>query len=192
MKAPKILYTGLMLLLLGGCAGHRGPVSYYVLSAASDGYAREASATVRTVSLSVIDIPQYLNRPQIVLRDPDGVEMKINNSLRWGEDLRTGITNVLCADLTARLAPSGGSAGPMAPGVIGGKRVLVEIRRFDGDLGGKSVLDAVWTLRDGEDRTSTRTFSASAPAGTTVRELVLSLSSLLDELAAEIHGGLSH
>ncbi|MBO4318805.1 MAG: membrane integrity-associated transporter subunit PqiC [Mailhella sp.] len=173
-----------LLLMLAGCAPQGGPVRYYVLSSGQ----MPASAPVRAdraVAVAVLDIPQYLNRQQIVMRDADGVEMRIDNSVRWGENLRSGITNALCADLTARLAP-GGCAVPAAPGNSAGRRVLVEIRKFEGVPGGSSVLSAIWSVSDKNDTFERRSFTASLPSGDTEGALVRSLSMLLDEFTAAI------
>ena len=176
--------AALLVFVLAGCAPQSEPIRYYVLASGQ----LPASAPVRAdraVAVSVLDIPQYLNRQQIVMRDADGVEMRIDNSLRWGENLRSGITNALCADLTARLAPNG-CAVPAAPGNAAGRRVLVEIRKFEGIPGGSSVLSAIWSVSDEKDRFERRSFTASLPSGDTEGALVQSLSRLLDEFSAAV------
>ncbi len=184
MKRTTALAAALFLAF-AGCAPHSEPIRYYVLSAGQMPATAAAKAEY-SVALAVIDIPQYLNRQQIVMRDAAGVEMHIDNSVRWGENLRSGITNVLCADLTARLAPGGGYVVPMAPGTTAESRVLVEIRKFEGVPGGTSVFSAIWSTGDRDSAQQRRSYTASLPSGDTEESLVKSLSKLLDDFSAAI------
>lgn len=168
---------------LTGCAipGQFGSsnVRYYVLSSTlpPDSASAEASVGVLPVAL-----PGYLNRQQIVLRDADGVSISIRNYDRWGESLSMGISRVLCDTLAAK----GVSALPMRIGAKMKDKLMLDVRRLDGALGGDAVLDVMWRLqRDGETLQSGHMVKRR-PAGNSIESIVNAQSQLVQDLAASI------
>lgn len=95
-----------------------------------------------------INIPSYLNRPQIVLREK-GSKIYIDERHRWGENLDKAISRVLSNALTNNLASINGVAVPLKLGMHPDYTIQLDISRFEGALNEYLELDAFWTLQKG-------------------------------------------
>ncbi len=95
-----------------------------------------------------INIPSYLNRPQIVLREK-GSKIYIDERHRWGENLDKAISRVLSDALTNNLASINGVAVPLKLGIRPDYTIQLDISRFEGSLNDYLELDAFWTLQKG-------------------------------------------
>ena len=158
-------------------------VRYYVLSSPLP-----ASSTTELATIGVLPVtlPGYLMRQQIVLRDADGINISINEYERWGESLSQGISRVLCDSLAVRGVP----ALPLRTGAKVSDRLMLDVRRLDGPLGGDVVFDGVWRLqRDGKVLSSGHMVK-SRPAGDSMESMVRAQSLLVQDLAEDIAGRL--
>lgn len=181
----KALLPALSLaLVLSGCSlpahiGSTPPVRYYVLSSPLPGNSSSESAGIGVLPVT---LPGYLTRQQIVLREPDGISLTINEFDRWGESLGQGISRVLCDSLAVR----GVSALPLRTGAKVDDKLMLDVRRLDGPIGGNVTLDVVWRLqRDGEVLKSGHVVR-TRPAGDTINTMVEAQSLLIQDLAADI------
>lgn len=95
-----------------------------------------------------INIPSYLNRPQIVLRGK-GSKIYIDERHRWGENLDKAISRVLSDALTNNLVSINGVAVPLKLGIHPDYTIQLDISRFEGSLNEYLELDAFWTLQKG-------------------------------------------
>ena len=59
-----------------------------------------------SVAVNRAVIPSYLDKPQIVMRATDGVELEISEYNRWGETLNSLLQRVLADDLSLALPNS--------------------------------------------------------------------------------------
>lgn len=146
MKSGALLLA--MTLLIGGCA--TTPQSqFYTLSEGSSVVSGQTYAL--SLALGPIDLPQYLDRPQIVSRGGDN-RLTVDEFNRWGGALDEEIERVLVAQLGQRLGTARIYRYPSR--IVAGTdyRVALEIRSFDGTVGGKVHLDLDWSLID--DRTA--------------------------------------
>lgn len=148
-------FLSLLLLVCGslhlaGCLGGRTPDShFYTLTPPETRTGQAASPSGRLLTVGPIDIPDYLNRRQIVTRTGLN-ELVVAEFDRWGGSLDSEITRSLVADLADRLAPRGitvlpWKSFPLMPAQVS-YRVPVSIARFDGQLGESAVLSARWEL----------------------------------------------
>lgn len=141
--------AGLLIAwLLGGCASTPN-AQFYTLGNATQAPA-EARSTL-SLALGPIDLPQYLDRPQIVTRDGDN-RLKVDEFNRWGGSLEEEMHRVLAAQLVARLGTQRIYAYPSRIVAATDYRLALDIRGFDGTFGGAVVLDVAWSLID--DRTA--------------------------------------
>lgn len=182
MKA--LLLTLALAATLTGCSfpaqlRSSPSVHYYVLSSPlPPGSASEAAS----IGVLPVTLPGYLSRQQIVLRDTDDVSITINEYDRWGESLSQGISRVLCDTLAIKGVP----ALPLRTGAKVTDKLMLDVRRLDGPLGGDVVFDVVWRLqRDGEVLNSGHMVKRR-PAGDDLESLVNAQSLLVQDLAAEI------
>lgn len=129
-----------------------------------------------------VTMPGYLERTQIVTRDPDGVGIHVDDFARWGEQLSLGVSRLLCESLSAHGRP----AVSLRTGTRVKERLVVEVLRFDGTPGATAVLDALWTLQSHGKALASGHTVLEEDAGESQESLVRAQSKLVFELGAEI------
>ncbi len=149
--------------LVCGCAT-TAPSRFYTLSPVMETRVQADAASVRTgfnVGVGPVDIPDYLERPNIVTRT-GGNELAVAEYDRWAGSLRQDIGRVLIENLSAVLPP-GTSVLSWKRNIPVDYRVAVETTRLDVTPGSEVVLEAQWAIF-GKDRKvplrlRTRTFT---------------------------------
>jgi uncharacterized protein len=189
------LFWAALVVPLAGCAGSP-PVHFYALTPA--GY-QEAippaakAANPVTVGIAPVEIPDYLDRPQIVTREGRN-GLKLAEFDRWAGSLSDNISAVL-AENVARFLASDRVA--INPGMGGGKTdmtVALRILRLDCVPGERVVLKARWTIVAGKDSkdVAARSVSYTESWGDQRYEtMVAAFSDLLEQLSREIAGEIS-
>lgn len=174
-----------LAFLLSGCslslpfAGPVQAVKYYVLtSPVSAG--KEASAP--RIGVMPLSMPGYLARPQLVVRESDGVNIRVLDFDRWGEEIGQGMSRVLCD----ALATEGISAVPLRTGSQVDAKLMLDVRRFDGSLDGVVMLDAAWTVQKGKTVFRAGHTVKELPCGESLESMVEAQSKLVQELARDI------
>ncbi|MDJ0741647.1 MAG: PqiC family protein [Gammaproteobacteria bacterium] len=149
-----------------------------------------AAAALSTVSLSIgpIELPQYLDRPQIVSRDGAN-RLRIDEFHRWGGSLQEEIHRLLAARLGERLATQRIYRYPSRIVAQTDYRIAIDVRVFDGVLGGAVQLDVAWSLID--DRSADvlvvrRSRHVGDAAGADYAAYAAALGSLLERLADDL------
>lgn len=193
-RGAKLLLLLIAAVSLAGCA--RTPqVSYYQLSTRHDVgeiLAPFASSKDFTIGLGPLQLPEYLERIQIVSRTSAN-QLEIMGYRRWAEPLSTGLPRVLGEDLAFLLGNIRVLRYPWARSQSVDRQVIVEILQFEGGPEREVKLTARWTVLDGagnimfvEQRSS---FQIDAAPGT--EGLVAALSDALWRLAREIAASLA-
>ena len=186
-----------VIVVLVGCASSPA-VRYYTLTPAGHQEqatsSREAAGHV-SVSIETVEIPDYLDRPQIATREGQN-ELKLAEFDRWAGSLSDNITTVLAENIATFL---GSDRVSIHPGLRGGKNdcaIAVRILRLDCLPGKHVLLKAQWTILSGQDRkdVATRTQSFSESWGdkryeTMVAAFSHSLEQVSREIAREIASG---
>ena len=181
----KRLTTLALAFLLSGCSlslpfsGPTRQVEYYVLTSPVSAGKEMASPRIGVLPLSM---PGYLTRPQLVVRESDGVNIRVLDFDRWGEEIGQGVSRVLCDALSAE----GISAVPLRTGSQVDAKLMLDVRRFDGSLDGVVILDAVWTLQKGKTVCQTGHTIKELPCGESLESMVETQSRLIQELARDI------
>lgn len=174
------------LALLAGC-GTTPPPRLYLL----DFPAVPALAGVEhgvAVGIGPIELPQYLDRPQIVTRT-GGNELHKSEANQWAEPLKHSVTRVLVVAVGRRLDSNRIYALPRRIRTPLDWRVDVDIGRFDGTLGESAVLAARWSLFQGDAETPLRTrvtVLREPLTGPGYDDLVAAQMRLLEDLGAAI------
>ncbi len=184
MRAVLVLFA---LLFLGGCFSSP-VVHFYVLASPEDmeRSERERNADGPSVAIMPVSLPGYLQRPQMVVRKGDDVDIRIEDYHRWGEDLSLGIARVLSLTMMREMHARNGIAMPLRTGAVADFRAQVDVRRFEGAPGEKVLLEAAWALnRDGQTLRS-GVFRAEDNAGATMADMVEAESDLLEQLGTEL------
>lgn len=187
--------TGLLIGLawvLGGCA--TVPSEFYMLQGLEPSRA-SASQGHDGMHLGVgpIKFPDYLDRPQIVTRaDPTRVEL--NEFRRWAGSLQGNFQRVLARNLGALLNSENVAEYPWDDPFDPDYRLVMEVYRFDGSLGGQVWLEARWSLT-GRDRArllrSGQSSIREPVIGTDYQTLVQAQSRALEALSREIAAALA-
>lgn len=154
MSAPLVACA--MLLALGGCVGSSRPSRFYTLTPLAARDDRPPNAPHATLAIGPVEIPDTIDRHQIVTRTGAN-ELVRAEFARWGGSLDGEITRSLVATLGDRLASrdivvSRWRAVAVGPGATT-YRAAVSISRFDGVLGESVVLRGRWELMAETDGT---------------------------------------
>lgn len=194
MKSYKIFPVAVLAaMILSGCAStlrdaifppSNMPTRYFVLSSAIQETPDDAS--LPNVIFSRINVPAYLDVPQVVTRS--GNEISKNEKIRWGEPLPRGVARELALRCEASLAAR----------KISGKQPVVSVTldRLDGALDGNVCIAATYTLYR-STKTGVPANTVSAPSTIFKTEIpvaepndydayILTLNSALDALAKDI------
>jgi len=145
---PRLLACA-ALLALAGCVGTSRPSRFYTLAPLEVPDGPGVTGADATLAVGPIELPDYLDRQQIVTRAGTN-ELVVANFDRWGGSLEREITRSLVATLADRLAARkvlvSAWRSATLPAVASSYRAAVSISRFDGVLGRAVVLHARWEL----------------------------------------------
>lgn len=179
--------TALLLLCLAGCVS--GPATRLYMLAPAPGSVVEHPS--RTIVVREVNLPHYLDRPQIVTRS--GHRLLVNESAQWGGDLRESLTRLLAENLGMRLPGSTVLPAPTFSHVSPDLRVEVDILRFEAAGDGRVHLAARWRAGNENRPGTVHTRAWSRPwAGDGVDgALVGAMSELLGDLAQAIAADLA-
>jgi len=192
--ASSFLRTGIAVGLLGilasGCLGGSPTPRFYTLSEASGPAAGAPLATLPELGLVVgpIELPRYLDRPEIVTRDGAN-RLVLADAHRWAGSLRNDLLRIVGDDLGRLLGTPRVAIYPNEPRFPATYRILIEIREFEGVKGEGVVLRARWTIAataDGHAVFVAESRLEQAVANETIDAMVAAESSALGELTHEI------
>lgn len=184
-----LVVTVVAFLLLAGCASTPA-ARFYTLNATPVQAAPKTSNL--SLALGPIDLPEYLQRPQIVTRAGDN-RLGVDEFNRWGGRLEEEIARVLVVHLGRRLGTDRVYSYPSRIAADTDYRVVLEFRRFDGVPGGEVVLEAAWSLVDDRNASVLETGQASyrqSVQGADYADYAAALSALLARLGDDLAGAL--
>jgi uncharacterized lipoprotein YmbA len=147
LRLPPLLACA-MSLAMAGCLGSSRPARFYTLEPVQVRDGAGSSATDVTLAVGPVELPDYVDRPQIVTRTGAN-ELVISEFDRWGSSLDNQISDSLVTTLRDRLDSQQITVVPWGSALLSGGssyRVKVRISRFDGILGQSVVLQARWEL----------------------------------------------
>ena len=140
-----ILFTS--LIFAAGCSRTPTP-RFYTLQSLTDPETEEQGTTGDSgvaIGLGPIELPEYLNRPQIVTRvNPNEVEFAEFH--RWAASLKDDFSSTLARNLSNLLATDRVALYPWTSKTPVHVQVKIDVIRFDGQLGNSVVLETAWAL----------------------------------------------
>jgi uncharacterized lipoprotein YmbA len=185
-----LIISGLFLLLmLSGC-GSTQPSRFYTLYPLGDLKAEQKSTSADHniyVAIGPVEIPDYLDRPNIVIRTSQN-ELTLSEFDRWAGSLKEDIARVLSENISKLTAPDQLSVVEWGWGADHDYRVAVDIKQFDIMPEGNVLLKAEWALigKNGT-RNIIRQERVTEPIhGHTYEEKVSSMSRALETLSRNI------
>ena len=133
------------VLLVSAC-GSSPPVRYYTLSTSS-AVTPDDPADAAILGLGPLDIPEYLNRNQIVTRG-NGAELIVNDFSHWAEPLDKAVHRVIAAEVDNLMSDVVVVPFPYDAVVRTDVdyRLFGKVDRFEADTSGNVVLDIQWTV----------------------------------------------
>lgn len=163
------------------------PSRFYVLSAVAE-HVPTSRIGESYIGVGPIDVPVYLQRPQLVTRVSDN-KVDLREYHRWAEPLEEAIIRILTENMTRTLGTATIVGYPWyTPAILNGS-VAVVFKRFELDSAGVAHLRARWVLRQGaagDIYASGETTLTEQPAGPDTRDEVATLSVLLARLSEEL------
>ena len=137
----------LFCLMLAGCC-FAPSNKFYVLSESL-----HEPIVSKKIKIGVYDIllPEYLNRPQIILQKPQSYEVAVAEYNRWAGDLSDMLKNALINNL--RQAMPNSEVLPVAFGVAPQYVIKIEIEKFSGWLNDKALLNVNWQILNSKGET---------------------------------------
>jgi uncharacterized lipoprotein YmbA len=181
---------GLSLLAQAGCASSK-PSRYYLLSALGPTQSAKEDQGV-SVGVGPIELPKYLDRPQIVTRGSQN-RLYLGEFDRWAEPLEQNFARVLAENLAALLSTDDVVQYPWKRSARVDYQIIVMVNRFDAAMGGDTVLHARWTVCDGDGQTVVppRASRITEPAASADYEAIVQAGSrALEQLSRQIAGAI--
>jgi uncharacterized lipoprotein YmbA len=137
-------------LLLFGCARSR-PSKFYLLHPLQEAAIEKQSAHPLSIGVGPVNLPDYLDRQQIVIRINPG-EVRLAEFERWAEPLKENFSRVLGENLSQLLTTDRIAIFPWTGAPHIDYRVIVEVLRFDGAPGNAVQLSARWSVIEEEGK----------------------------------------
>jgi len=190
----RLLLLGLSLLIPAGCA-RTLPAQFYVLSPLQGTVLEESvreKTSVFSLGIGPVEIPEYLDRPQIVTRANEH-EIRLAEFNKWAEPLHDNISRVLTENLTGLLYADAFIVHPWRGSRSIDYRLSLDVIRFDGSLSDTVSLVARWSIfgKGGKKLLLRKKSSYTEPVRSPDYEaLVSAQSSALAALSREIAGGI--
>jgi len=138
-----------LVACISACAGKTPSSRFYVLSPLPQ--SKPSASEETTIGVFPVAIPDYLDRPHIVIRAGEN-EIKIDEFSRWAEPLKENLYTVLVENLSTLLDSERIIKVSRNPGIPVTFNIRVEVVQFDGTLGGDAILSVKWRIIDAEGK----------------------------------------
>jgi uncharacterized lipoprotein YmbA len=149
-----------MTVVLVGCRSAAPPVEFYTLSALNPATTKanpSVAASNIAVGVGPVQIPQVLDRPQIVTRTGPN-KLTLDEFHRWAGSLQADFAQVLAENISLLLGIDHVAVYPWEVGFTPDYRIAVDIRSFEGQWGENVLLDVIWQITD---RSGTKTLAVN-------------------------------
>jgi len=182
MRLLKVL---ILCFLLSACVfGTTQNSKFYTLTAQKT--EPLSNKNLNFIGVNRIQLPKYMDRPQIVTQSLDSNEMTVSEYNRWIESPAVLVSRILTEDLSNLLPKTQIKINPFGTEKFD-KIVSVEIIKMDAILGGKAELEAWYTIKNNSGKVLTRQkFSDSVKIGNSYDDLAVGYSNLLMNLSKQI------
>lgn len=175
----------LLCFLLSACVfGTSQSSKFYTLTSQLNEAVSDSYKTF--VGVSRIQLPKYVDRPQIVTQKADSNEVIISEYNRWLESPSILATRALTENLST-LLPAAQIKIRQAVAEKFDKTVTVEIIKMNAVLGEQVELDAWYIIKNKEDKVLVRRkFADIVKIGKSYNDLATGFSQLLNKLSQDI------
>jgi len=179
----------LAVLGLAGCF-NTAPTHFYVLTplpGSELGSRGMAAAEAPAVGLGPLTLPPYLDRPQIVTRASQA-RLMLGEFDHWAAPLHDSVLRTLAENLAALIPTDRMLTFPWPRPATVDYQVVIDLVRFDGNLGGDAVLVARWRIldKDAKERLMKKSHYSVASGAPDYEAMANALSRALESLSREI------
>ena len=183
------LLLSVPMLTLTGCASRSPEPRYYLLTGPEEKPAGTSEKANRLVlGLETLEIADYLDRPQIAVRETDG-RIRFSDGQRWASGFRASASRILRTTLSESLDTNLILKYPWRKSAGVDYRLQVDLERLDGKPGDTARLLASWWLFDeasGNLLVARETRLETPVNGPEMGDLIRAESALLVELGETI------
>lgn len=186
-------WTSLGLLFcvfpLTGCMATSQPPKFYLLNAfPSSEHAMAKAPSGLAIGIGPIDIPEYVDRPQIVIRISAN-ELSLAEFHKWAEPLKDNIPQVLVENLSVLMKTDQVVRYPWKRSTPIDYHVTIDIARFDTAPDNEAHLVARWQVFGEDTRVilETKKSHFTAPLqGSDYASIVLALNETMNDLSQAV------
>ncbi len=136
------------LIVFGGCATVQKPSRFYVLSPLNNQEGTTSENSPRrdiVLGIGPVELPQYLDRPNIVLRTSQN-ELKVSEFELWAEPLEDNFSRILAENLSNLNLTDHIIFFPWKRKINIDFQIAVDVTQFDCQLKGDYILNVRWTI----------------------------------------------
>lgn len=137
------------ILLLMACTSTQ-KTTFYLLKAIPDTDLKISSITGVTILVQQPTLPEYLDQPQMILREND-YKLEMTEDHRWAEPIKNNFTRVFVENLNTRVAPSNASIFSELGRLNPDYQLTIKVLQMDVNMDDKAVLKAEWALYNGKE-----------------------------------------
>lgn len=149
-----ILVSGLLCALVGCFQAQ--PVRQYTLTTEPPAQVPPQKAAPTTILIGPVKLASYLDQPRMVRRHST-TQIDSIAGHQWAGDLAEMISDKLVAEMGALLQPSPVFAYPGTTVFTRGRRVALDILRFEGTEDKTATIEARWSVFDLTDKSILKT-----------------------------------
>ena len=185
-----VLGIFIVAFVVSGC-GTSPAAKFYTLTPVAQQKQEKAvigTGSASPIAIGPVEIPEYLDRSEIVTR-ADQNQLILSEFNLWGGSLKTDVNRVLIENVSHFLAADGIPIVTWKLGITDVQRVPVQIVRFDGTPNDSILLKARWAVieKDGKNFEFVRESSITVSVkGGNYNSVVAAMSEALGELSKEI------
>lgn len=196
MKPTRLLPCLCLALILAGCVllSDTQVTRFYVLTPLADDVRMLQAAAPSpdqpplTVGMAPVELPRYLDRPQIVTR-VSANELVLAELDQWAEPLPDSVTHILAENMTRLLSAHHVEVLSSQRSNHSAYEVVVTLMRFESEADNGCVLSARWALVDEREKTVRiqNTFDVRIPLETSDYDAIVgAMSRALAALSRDI------
>jgi len=150
-----VLAMTMVTAVVSGCFSRSAPeMNYFSLFSMEQMAEVHALANHPETHLGIgpVTTSDILNRPQIVIRNR-GNQFVFDDYNRWAGELAENLALVVGNNLGMLLGTQNIDYFPWLPYFVPTYRVVIDLQRLDGTLGGEAVLEVRWSVTSADGKT---------------------------------------
>jgi uncharacterized lipoprotein YmbA len=147
-RSKNILRIVALILILSGCTGKSAPTKFYMMGEGETSvtsYAFDPKDGGPLIGVGPVEIPAYLDRPQIVTRMGQN-SVNLAEFDNWVEPLEETFLRLTLGMLVTQLSPEGMGVYPWKGSMETDYQVTLTVIRLDNNSKGDALLSVRWSI----------------------------------------------